>query len=699
MNFHIQNITGHNKIILYFLLAVVVPCIVLGILAFRGIQNDQALIEKEQKRNADDRAFDIKTFVQDWQNDLFNGLLEIQDLNLDGYPLFFHDSLIQQFVDANKGLETVFYYKGKDLKFLNSSLLFLPDDYPIQESFDFDLKIVDLDLAWRYEYQEQNFKKAVNVYQQAISKNPSRTETAFILNALARIEKKRENLQTAADYYKKIVDDYPDLQLQGKIPIGLIAQLEITKILMAISKPDEAYSTMTDLISSLSGSEWILSNTSYQFINDQLDQILKTISIQSGHQKSNNNIDSLRALSEYFSQKTNEILNLRAEILDLLQESDIQKNFNIFQKEVQEIRTDRLIAEVLSDEGNVTWGIVLNKELFLQNVLIPFLENHNDKDSWDWDIQDKTGKLLVNKRAIYEENPIEYTISSNLSDYKILAFAKPKTLLTTFLGNDQGLYFFIFLFIGALLITGILLMIYMVNRELQLNQMKSDFIATVSHEFKSPITAIRQMAEMFQSNRVPDERKQKYYSVMMQEGERLAHLVDNILDMARIEQGKKRYDFKSQNIQETIRQTVAKYQDRYTGKGLSFNVYQNENIPEVTMDEESIQQVLHNLLDNAIKYSSGSKEIDLSAVQQNGAVAITVKDYGIGIEKEDQLKIFDRFYRVKSDETSGIKGSGLGLTLVKKIIEAHGGKTEIKSKPSKGTAFTFYLPIHKNGKP
>ena len=249
-----------------------------------------------------------------------------------------------------------------------------------------------------------------------------------------------------------------------------------------------------------------------------------------------------------------------------------------------------------------------------------------------------------------------------------------------------------FLFIGAVLIVGLLFIMYSVNRELQLTKMKSDFIATVSHEFKSPLTAIRQITEMLQSGRVPSEKKEKYYSVMLQQGGRLTHLIDNILDFSRIERGKKSYVFEETDITDLIQNTLKKYQHRMRDNGFQINLSIQPELPDVEVDGEAIEQVLHNLLDNAVKYSGSSKVIDLQTKIDNGTVMTSVRDYGIGIAKEDQSKIFERFYRADNKQTHDVKGSGIGLTLVKEIIEAHGGKTYVDSNPGEGSTFYFYLP-------
>jgi len=130
-------------------------------------------------------------------------------------------------------------------------------------------------------------------------------------------------------------------------------------------------------------------------------------------------------------------------------------------------------------------------------------------------------------------------------------------------------------------------------------------------------------------------------------------------------------------------------------KGFKINLNIQAELPNVQVDGEAIEQVLDNLLDNAVKYSGNSKVVNIHIVMDNGSIITSVQDYGIGIAKEDQVKIFERFYRADNKQIHDIKGSGIGLTLVKEIIEAHGGKTQVDSSLGEGSTFYFYLPLSK----
>jgi signal transduction histidine kinase len=224
--------------------------------------------------------------------------------------------------------------------------------------------------------------------------------------------------------------------------------------------------------------------------------------------------------------------------------------------------------------------------------------------------------------------------------------------------------------------------------------MKSDFVSTVSHEFKSPLTSIRQLAEMLQSGRVPsEERRQKYYDVLLEQSERLTLLTDNILSLAKIEAGRAEFTFETTDISVLLTEVVTSIQERVRHEGFDIGLAVGEALPLLAVDRTALSQAVTNLVDNAIKYSGDSRKITVSASLEEQAVAIAVQDFGVGIKKEDIPRLFERFYRAGDELTRTVKGSGLGLTLVREIVAAHRGKVHVQSEPGKGSVFLIRLPL------
>jgi signal transduction histidine kinase len=231
-------------------------------------------------------------------------------------------------------------------------------------------------------------------------------------------------------------------------------------------------------------------------------------------------------------------------------------------------------------------------------------------------------------------------------------------------------------------------------KELRLAKLKSDFVSTVSHEFRTPLTSIRYLAELLQRGRVKEEsKKQQYYESITHESERLSRLIENILDFSKIEAGMKEYEFEETDVTEICRDVVSRFQEQAAPEEFMLESEIAEDLPRLFVDKEALPRALFNLLDNAVKYSGESRIIKFGARSDLEHIYLKVEDRGIGIKKEDQDKVFEKFYRSWDIHSSTIKGSGIGLTLVSHIVEAHGGKVILESEPGKGTRVTIQIPI------
>jgi signal transduction histidine kinase len=248
--------------------------------------------------------------------------------------------------------------------------------------------------------------------------------------------------------------------------------------------------------------------------------------------------------------------------------------------------------------------------------------------------------------------------------------------------------------LSLLMIGGIFLTYRNVSREMNLARLKSDFVANVSHELRTPLALIRLYAETLELGRLnAKEKYQEYFRIIREESERLSALINNILDFSRIEAGRKEYDFKETDLSELIRSTLDSYRFQIEQNGFKFEENISPDIPPVNVDREAIARSLLNLVNNALKYSKDRKFIGVTLYRANGSVKLEVQDHGIGIPPSEQEKIFEKFYRCGDPLVHNIKGSGLGLSLVRHIARAHGGDVHVESVPDKGSKFTIKLPL------
>jgi len=246
---------------------------------------------------------------------------------------------------------------------------------------------------------------------------------------------------------------------------------------------------------------------------------------------------------------------------------------------------------------------------------------------------------------------------------------------------------------NIVLILGVLYLLKNISKEMTLARMKTDFVANVSHELRTPLALIRMHAETLEMGRVPnEERKKQYYRTIMSESTRLTQLINNILDFSKIESHKKEYHLEIDDVRECVTQTLSVYGYHLHTKGFHLQQNIDSTVPKISMDREAVTQALINLLDNAVKFSREDKKIIVTLETKQNQVVLSVQDFGVGIAESEQKKIFDKFYRVENSLIHNTKGSGLGLNLVKHIMDVHKGKVTVTSKDGAGSTFSLYFP-------
>ncbi len=252
--------------------------------------------------------------------------------------------------------------------------------------------------------------------------------------------------------------------------------------------------------------------------------------------------------------------------------------------------------------------------------------------------------------------------------------------------------------ISAFLLVGIWQTYRNVGRELALARLKSDFVANVSHELRTPLSLIRLYAETLEMGRLTGpEKPQEYYRIIRKESERLTALINHILDFSRIEAGKKEYEFRETDLAELVRNTLEAYRFQIEQNGFALQVHIEDGLPAVRIDREAMARSLVNLINNSLKYSPGEKFLEVRLYRAGSHVKLEVIDHGMGIPRGEQTKIFEKFYRVGDPLVHNTKGSGLGLSLVRHIVSAHGGEIAVESAPGKGSKFTIALPLFWSG--
>jgi two-component system phosphate regulon sensor histidine kinase PhoR len=233
------------------------------------------------------------------------------------------------------------------------------------------------------------------------------------------------------------------------------------------------------------------------------------------------------------------------------------------------------------------------------------------------------------------------------------------------------------------------------RKELEFARMKSDFVSTVSHELRTPLALIRMYSETLEMERIADLAKKKLYvATILRETERLTRLVNNILNFSRIDAGRKEYRFGRVDLNAVVSDVLETFREQLTQDGFAPEVSLDPGLPPIRADGEAVGQALINLVDNAVKYSGESRYLKVSTGRAEGMACVQVDDHGVGIASPHHQKIFETFYRVIDGAVQGARGSGLGLALVKHILDAHEGRIRLESSPGRGSSFRLLFPFH-----
>jgi signal transduction histidine kinase len=700
-----------KRIPLLFLIGIGIPCLLLGYLAFRGIQNDQALLEKE-------RLNDHRKILELVNRSVEEDILTVEQTfllmftkNQDIYqPELIRsiDSLKKQ----NPLVEEVFISENYEkILFPLAKLLFLSDgstqllSSPSRTSAP-ARKVPD---GQQLEFQQKKYRQALASYQKDFGQTSNPQIKGELMSSIARVQKKSALFRDAVQTYKVIARDYNDILTTGGVPLGLAAQSEISSLLLTTGDTLSALKTISDLYQDLINRRWMLERAQYDFflqhLNESINNIFSQGRLTEPKQSYQNAFTVLEAEEKNKRKITERLLafqenagaDLKAKVTPVLEES--QNSARRFTLEVGEhTYLVSLLGQYTRNEsrGNEIRGLLLNADYLRDSVLNQVLKSNVNSEKISWIVKGRDEKaILKSENSPSGSITIRTNFEGGFPPWFVELYQNDPDLFETFLFSRRGIYFYAFILLAGILLFGLILTNRTIAHELELSKMKSDFVSTISHEFKSPLSSIRQLAEMLQSGRVPSEnRRQEYYDVLVEQSERLTLLIDNILDFAKIEEGRKKFDFQMMDTGSLLQQIVSVIQDQVRHKDFVIRLEIEKPLPAIKADRESMTQAITNLIDNAVKYSGEARDIIVRAFEEGQYLIITVKDFGIGIKKEETDKIFERFYRGGDELTRTVKGSGLGLTLVKQIVEAHHGKVLVESEPGHGSTFSVKLPLY-----
>ena len=691
-----------RKLALLFLLGVGIPSLALSLLAFRGIQNELALLQQ--------REFDEYRSLADLISDSLLGQVGEAETSLSRIVTSEGRSpSLARALDSLRSdhpiIEATFFLEGGGrIQLQTGGLLFraegeteLPEPSPWPPQAAEDMRN-----GQEQEFRQDRLAAAYASYRRAFESVSDSVLQGQALLAMTRVQRKAGETDGALAACETLARDYGAVRTGEGMPLGPVALLERGSMHLAAGDSLAALTSLTDLYERLVVGEWKLGKAQYDFLAGQAEASIQSLTgTLDGPVR--DSVARLFAASQLEEGARRE----RAERILLFQGTageDLLVRIGAASQGPEgpprrfslesggHTYLVSLLDGSLSDDG--VWGFLLDSPYLRDAFLLPTLQTRVDTAATEWIVRGRDGRtVLAGTDPPAGSLVLNAPIAGSFPPWLIEFYQRPRSTLRLLLTSGQSVYFYMFLAIATILGFGLVLTIRAISQELELARLKSDFVSTVSHEFKSPLTSIRQLSEMLQSGRVPsEERRQRYYDVLVEQSSRLSSLVTNVLDLARIDDGRKEFRSEPVNLVPLVRELVETTQHRVGHEGFEVRTEIREPLPKVRGDMEALRQALSNLLNNAIQYSGEAREVAVTAGSEGGNVTISVKDAGVGIPEDETEKVFDRFYRGSNEVTRAIRGSGLGLTLVQEIVDAHGGSVEVESEVGKGSTFTIRLP-------
>ena len=693
-----------KKLLVIFFITIFLPSVSLSIFGIIALRNEKFRLAKQIENEQLQIASDIKSKIE-------TKLAETEERldNLVSYPSFRQKDFaeIKELLTTLSGkdslIETVFLlYKNEEPFFpLFQSGSDKNENIPLSAYNNLTQK--QIKNAEDAEFIRKDYPGAVSIYNNLFLQSGNKTIKARLLNHVARNLMKAGKFGEAADIYTKIITDYPDEKTESGLPLDLHAKLQKTECQSIPGNKESAVINDLAVFEDLLANRWNLNESQFKtytsIVIERLTSLLSDNSEIVARYKSR--FELLTGKFQYKTQQWQTISNIKSyiipELLGSLQTNLPSVSSYEFSKRIG--NEDYLISALTipgqNQQDNAGMlGIKMNS-LFLQDsILNDAIKGVRSIQNTLLYISTLSGDSIKGTRN-KEPGAITTTalFDNNFPPWRLelanigLKGSAEKNIFASF-------YFWTIITLIIILVFGTALIARIVAREMEILKIKSDFVSSVSHEFKTPLTAMKSLTERIEKGKVTQPAKMKQYiSIISKDIDRLIRLVGNILNFSNIEEGKKVYKKEETDITIWLKETINNYKQESVERGISISVDIENDLPPVFIDKDALNQAIFNLLDNAVKFSREDKQVGVAGLKNDSSIVIKIKDKGIGIENDEKDRVFEKFYRGSSAVKYYIKGTGLGLALVKSIVEAHNGSIEVESEPGWSTVFRITLPV------
>jgi signal transduction histidine kinase/tetratricopeptide (TPR) repeat protein len=688
----------HKRFLVIFFIVVFLPSVILAFFGIRAIYNERYKLEQQNLEQQKEFIGEVKAGILSQIEKNTAKLNDISTLNvfIENDYQGIHD-LISQNVRDESLLGYIVIWNGDGSPWFPGFQTIPPyaNTLPVPE--EWNEWQPDLEIAERTEFRRRNYSDAISLYNRIFDRTEDRQVKAWLLSRIARCEAKRGRFEQALNAYRSIIVDFSDLFTESGRPLELASRLEMLDAFRLNGDRENFFRESLSTFRLIEQDIWPLGGDQIKMYSDILKNMIDEVMVEDASEKVpedySRSVGDIQAAIRNKLQAWQIAEAVGQNILSEAKNNLVQKNAVVFGGE------DVLVLLIpLGIERSNRYRGFLGSLVQVSDLKAAIDTQMKENDPSDGSLV--ISSSLSNKIVFGDVNAVQG--SAAVTDFFPKNFP-PWRLELYWTGDGESgfslyknIFFWTILALLVIVVFGSVLIIRTIIQEVDLLNLKSDFIASVSHEFKTPLTAMGAVLERLLSDEVKDHKKIKeYYRILSHDSERLKRLVKNVLDFTKIEDGKREYKLKTIDITQLVCHEVDNFYNEDRMSGFSVETKIDDAVPSVYADEEAMSQALHNILDNAAKFSGPEKNIQVKIIRRQDSVEIAVIDRGVGIPENEQKKIFEKFYRGKKASSVSPTGTGLGLTLVKHIMNAHSGDVVIKSQPGEGTCVSLVLPLWK----
>jgi len=537
------------------------------------------------------------------------------------------------------------------------------------------------------ELARQNYSNAAEHYLAGLGVAETAQQEALAIEGLARSNMAGQNYQQAIRYYQLLKNEYSQTGNMGGHPYGISAPLQLHTIGTLTREEVFGHDSLLASYHLIRDGNWLISSSSYFFFKATYESILN-IETESEVSRFERILKFNQFLGDFVIPAIKERswfseLNKTVEIRrTYMQTGDAQ--YLVSFKEMRIPDTDRLYF------GGIRW----NLDTVISRMMPPLLADLTEETGLELLlVHPNNTELSIVEGAPIPDESLTLEFSTVPFPWTLIAIQPGFEKLESDVKIQMAIYIMLIVLIIILMFFGVFVLLHDISRERNSMLLQTEFVHNVSHELKTPLSLIRLYGEtlLLKENLAEADRKEGL-QIITKESERLTYMINNILDFSKIEMGRKEFDLKPGNLAEVVRDTLDSYRYHFVKKGFRIEEEIDRDIPVVLFDREAVEGILINLFSNAIKFSKETKKMVVRLEDTPEAICLVLTDKGIGIPPNELSNIFNRFYRVKSTTDFETRGSGLGLTLVKHVVDAHAWQIDVESTPGQGSVFSILIP-------